>query len=242
MKQKSNIRSGGGGAMNDDKRSTLEETVSLYCGTPMLSEEEDKAVEELLQKQVDDGFVEKCRKLAAEQEKKVWRIGNFYIRKAVGIACCAALCLLLCGFGVAYGYIKSLQVEEKGDHSEVRVTYNDTDSSSRLEVIEEYHEPEWVPDGYRIERTSKKEFSYYICYISSDETDILSYSQYLPWVKMHYGVEGGTKEEVSFGKYEGEYVYDGRLNCLIVTDGYYIYGLTSGKQGKDILIKMLDGQ
>ena len=231
-----------GGEMTDNSRQDLKEIVKAYYGNPTLTPEEAEEVKQLLAKIEASGFKEKCCEIAKKQEKKYWHIGKLVLNKVaciIGIICCFTL---LCGFTVYSVYIKNLRMVNKGDHEEIGYTLDqnaDVKSPKRIEV---YYDPIWVPEGYHIEWAIKHDKDYDILYVSDDENSdyTISYEQILLGMNPHLSTENGEHEEVSFGRYYGEYVDTDNGNFLIVTDGIYVYILISCEDiNKEDLIRML---
>lgn len=232
----------GGGEMTDNSRQDLKEIVKAYYGKPTLTPEEAEEVEQLLSKIEASGFKEKCCEIAKKQEKKYWHIGKLTLSRVaclIGSICCITL---LCGFTVFSVYIKDLRMVNKGDHEEIGYTLDqnaDVKSPKRIEV---YYDPIWVPEGYHIEWAIKHDKDYDILYVSDDENSdyTISYEQILLGMNPHLSTENGKHEEVSFGRYYGEYVDTDNGNFLIVSDGVYVYILISAEDiNKEDLIRML---
>ena len=233
-----------GGGMKNDEGITLKEAVKLYYGDVSLSEEEEKEVDEMLREIEESGFLEKCKEVARqkqkERDKKFVHIGHWCISKVA----CLIIAVIIVGVlgGTAYAavrsHIRSIQVEDKENHSEIDVDYNDFGSS--LSVIEDYYTPNWIPEGYYIESEEKFELEYDIVYIN-DQGDRIFYDQYLPILKAHYSTENFEKEEIQFDEYSGWYAETSTDKYLIVTDGTYLYSLIdiAGNVHKQDLIKML---
>lgn len=228
--------------MTDNSRQDLKEIVKAYYGKPTLTPEEAEEVEQLLSKIEASGFKEKCCEIAKKQEKKYWHIGKLTLSRVaclIGSICCITL---LCGFTVFSVYIKDLRMVNKGDHEEIGYTLDqnaDVKSPKRIEV---YYDPIWVPEGYHIEWAIKHDKDYDILYVSDDENSdyTISYEQILLGMNPHLSTENGKHEEVSFGRYYGEYVDTDNGNFLIVSDGVYVYILISAEDiNKEDLIRML---
>lgn len=227
--------------MRNENGESLEDLVKLYYGETNLTEEEAWKVDEMLQNVEESGFLEKCREVAKEKEKKTVRIGRFRFSK---VACIIiVICIITSLGGNAYAavlnHIKSIEVVDKEDHYEVNVDYNDDGSKGKaMTVIDDYYKPLWVPDGFHIVSESKRDRMYNIVYLSDINNDRIDYAQLLSDVKTYYGAENGTHENISFEDYNGEFVETEEENYLIVTDGNYIYSLI-GNFDKDTFIKML---
>lgn len=227
--------------MRNENGESLEDLVKLYYGETNLTEEEARKVDEMLQNVEESGFLEKCREVAKEKEKKTVRIGRFRFSK---VACIIiVICIITSLGGYAYAavlnHIKSIEVVDKGDHYEVNVDYNDDGSKGKaMTVIDDYYKPLWVPDGFHIVSESKRDRMYNIVYLSDINNDRIDYAQLLSDVKTYYGAENGIHENISFEDYNGEFVETEEENYLIVTDGNYIYSLI-GNFDKDTFIKML---
>jgi len=237
-----NTTDGEGGEMTDNSRQDLKEIVKVYYGKPTLTPEEAEEVEQLLSKIEASGFKERCCEIAKKQEKKYWHIGKLTLSRVaciIGIICCFTL---LSGFTVYSVYIKNLRMENKGDHEEIRYTFDKNADVKSPKTIETYYDPVWVPEGYHIEWAIKHEKRYSVQYVSDDEDSdySISYEQLLPGLNPHLSTENGSHEEVTFGKYYGEYVDTDNGNFLIVTDGVYVYILISDEDiNKDDLIRMI---
>ena len=133
-----------GGEMTDNSRQDLKEIVKAYYGKPTLTPEETKEIEQLLTKIEVSGFKERCCEIAKKQEKKYWHIGKLVLNKMaciIGIICCFTL---LCGFTVYSVYTKNLRMENKGDHEEIRYTFDKNADVKSPKVIETYFDPVWV--------------------------------------------------------------------------------------------------
>lgn len=232
------------GVMKNDEGITLKEAVKLYYGEVSLSEEEEKEVDEMLREIEESGFLEKCKEVARqkqkERDKKFVHIGHWCISK---VACLIIVVIMVVALGgTAYAavrsHIRSIQVEDKENHSEIDVDYNDIDSVSS--IIEDYYTPAWVPEGYYIKSEDKYEQMYTLVYINN-QGDRLYYDQYLPILKAHYSTENYEKEEIQFDEYSGWYAETDPEKYLIVTDGTYLYSLIdiAGNVDKQDLIKML---
>ena len=244
---KSNDRklSGGGYNLNDNVEESEERFTNLdriMYGIPELSEDEEKEIDDMIKEVESTGFVEKCREIARQREKKVIRIGYLCINKAACMIFVICFSTVLIG-GIAYAAvqknIQSIQIKDMGDHSEVDLEYNDT-TGLNLSKIEDYYKPAWIPDGYNIESEYMCDVYYNISYVDSFSSDMIYYSQYLPCAKYHYSTENGKSEKVKFGVYSGEYISTEHETYLIVTDGTYLYSIISGeKLNKETMIKML---
>ena len=227
--------------MRNENGESLEDLVKLYYGETNLTDEEAKEVDDMLREVEESGFLEKCREVAKEKEKKTVRIGRFRFSK---VACIIiVICIITSLGGYAYAavlnHIKSIEVVDKGDHYEVNVDYNDDGSKGKaMTVIDDYYKPLWVPDGFHIVSESKRDRMYNIIYLSDINNDRIDYAQLLSDVKTYYGAENGIHENISFEDYNGEFVETEEENYLIVTDGNYIYCLI-GNFDKDTFIKML---
>lgn len=231
-----------GGEMTDNSRLDLKEVLKVYYGEPDLTPEESKEVEQMISEVKASGFLEKCHEICKKKEKKYWYIGKMAVNKAaclIGAVCCI---FLLCGFTVYSVYIKNLHMENKGDHEEIGYTLDknaDVKSPKRIEV---YYDPAWIPEGYHLESVNKQEKEYTIIFSSDSEEDDFNiyYIQILPGLKHHLSTENGKHEEVTFGRYYGEYVDTDDSSFLIVTDGIYVYILISDEGiNKEDLIRML---
>ena len=228
--------------MTDNSRRDLKEIVKTYYGKPTLTPKETIEVEQLLSKIEASGFKEKCCEIAKKQEKKYWHIGKLTLSRVACIIVGICFITLLCGFTVYSAYIKNLQMVNKGDHEEIRYTFDKNADIKSPKTIETYYDPVWVPEGYHRESINKQEQEYSIIYTSDlDENDYdIYYIQSLPGLKHHLSTENGKHEDVTFGRYYGEYVETDDSSFLIVTDGIYVYILISDEGiNKDDLIRML---
>ncbi|MBR5177419.1 MAG: DUF4367 domain-containing protein [Lachnospiraceae bacterium] len=231
--------------MKENEGITLKEAIKLYYGEVTLSEEEEREVDEMLREIEESGFLEKCKEVARqkqkEREKKFVHIGRWCISKAA----CLIIAVLIVGLlgGTAYAavrsHIREIEVNVNGDHSEVEVHYNDS-TDETLSVIKDYYLPIWVPEGYWLEAEYRlNERHYKVTYVNEDDEDRINYNQYLPAVNIYYGAEEGIHENVSFGKYTGEYIDSQSTHYLIVTDGTYLYSIISKKIDKETMMKMI---
>ena len=233
-----------GGEMKEDKYITLKEVIKMYYGEVTLTEAEEEEVDACLREMEENGFLEKCKEIARqaqkERERKCVRIGRWWINKVA----CLIITVLIVGilgataYAAVRSHIKGIEVNEKADHSEVSVDYNDS-TDEALSTIKDYYIPIWVPDGYYLESEQKNKEKYSITYAEEGDEDIISYIQYLSGVNIYYGAEEGISEKVSFGKYIGEYIESQSTNYLIVTDGTYLYSIISEKIDKETMMKML---
>lgn len=232
-----------GGEMKEDKYITLKEVIKMYYGEVTLTEAEEEEVDACLREMEENGFLEKCKEIARqsqkERERKCVRIGRWWINKVA----CLIITLIVGILGVTTyaavrSHINSIQITDKENHSEIKVEYNDGDST--LSAIEDYYAPNWIPDGYYLSSENKFELEYDIVY-TNNQGDRILYDQYLPTLKSHYSTENYLKEKVEFDEYSGWYVETDPEKYLIVTDGTYLYSLidTTGNIDKQDLIKML---
>ena len=233
----------GGGEMTDNSRQDLKEIVKTYYGKPTLTPKETIEVEQLLSKIEASGFKEKCCEIAKKQEKKYWHIGKLTLSRVACIIVGICFITLLCGFTVVSAYIKSLRMENKGNHEEIRYTFDHNADIKSPETIETYFDPVWVPEGYHLESSTKDLLEYRNRYIA-DDTDVnyrIIYIQGLPYRNYNLSTENGKREVVSFGKYYGEFIVTDRGNYLVVTDGIYIFIIISDEElEKENLIEMLN--
>ena len=227
----------------DEEEYSFKEAIDLYFGKPKLTAEEEKLVDEMLKEMKENGFLEKCKEMIKQREKKVIRIGRLCISKVACVIFVICFSTVLIG-GIAYAAvqknIQSIQIKDMGDHSEVDLEYNDT-TGLNLSKIEDYYKPAWIPDGYYIESEFKFEEGYSIVYSSEESENTIIYQQYLPKARPNYSTENSKPEKVSFGIYTGEFVETNHANYLIVTDGTYIYSLIAYNICKDDLAKMING-
>jgi len=226
--------------MRNENGESLEDLVKLYYGETNLTEEEAKEVDDMLREVEESGFLEKCREVAKEKERKTIRIGRFRLSKVVCIILVVCIITSLGGYAYAavLSHIKNIEVVDKGDHAEVNADYNDGSKGEVLTVIDDYYRPLWVPEGFHIASESKRDRMYNIIYLSDDSNDRIHYSQSLSDVNFYYGAEDGKHEIISFENYSGEFIEDEDDNYLIVTDGTYVYSLI-GNADKDTFIKMM---
>lgn len=229
----------GRGVMKEEEAWTLKDAVRLYYGETKLSEEESKQVDEILLSMEKSGLKEKCQKIALEKEKKIWHIGKLCLNRVACIIFVACIFLISTGFAAYMGYIRKIDVVDKGNHSEVDYTYNEGGDSVKLSSIEDYYKPTWVPAGYRICSEYKNRHDYNANYISEDDRNNIVYNQTLPFINVHFSSEGGIKDDISFGKYNGEFIEKEDYNYLIVTDGVYLYSLI-GALDRASLVKMME--
>ena len=232
----------GGSEMTDNSRPDIKEVLKVYYGEPDLTPEESKEVEQMISEVKASGFLEKCHEICKKKEKKYWYIGKMAVNKAaclIGAVCCI---FLLCGFTVYAVYIKSLHMENKGDHEEIGYILDKNANVKSPKRIEVYYDPVWVPEGYHLKWAIKHDKDYDVLYYSDDEDSDykICYEQILPGINPHLSTENGKHVEVSFGRYSGEYVDTKDSNYLIVTDGIYVYIIISNKDiDKEDLIRML---
>ena len=211
--------------MKEEEAWTLKDAVRLYYGETKLSEEESRQVDEILLSMEKSGLKEKCQKIALEKEKKIWHIGKLCLNRVACIIFVACIFLISTGFAAYMGYIRKIDVVDKGNHSEVDYTYNEGGDSVKLSSIEDYYKPTWVPAGYRICSEYKNRHDYNANYISEDDRNNIVYNQTLPFINVHFSSEGGIKDDISFGKYNE--------NCHIIT---YLYFMPTNK----ILLKFFN--
>ena len=231
-----------GGVEMDEEEYSFKEAIDLYFGKPKLTAEEEKLVDEMLKEMEENGFLEKCKEMIKQREKKMIRIGHLRVSKVACMIFVLCFSIALIG-GIAYAAvqknIQSIQIKDMGDHSEVDLEYNDT-TGLNLSKIEDYYKPAWIPDGYYTMSEYMCDVYYNISYVNSLSNDMIYYCQYLSWVKHHYSTENGKSEQVKFGIYTGEYITTEYETYLIVTDGTYLYSVISEeKMNKETMIKML---
>lgn len=228
----------GGGVVKEEEAWTLKDAVRLYYGETKLSEEESKQVDEILLSMDKSGLKEKCQKIALEREKKVWHIGRLCLNRVACIIFVACIFLTSTGFAAYIGYIRNIEVVDKGDHSEVDYTYYEGSDAVKLSNIKDYYIPTWIPDGYAIDMENKNPQKYSICYVSKENANIIYYHQSLVSVNTYFSTEKGESKDVSFGGFTGQYIETPKVNYLIVTDGEYLYDVI-GDVDKDILEKII---
>lgn len=226
-----------GGEMKTEQGETLKEIVKQYYGAGTSADQ--KTIDECIKNVEARGFLEECRKAVAEQENKRIHIGKLHINKVACVVVVLSIIMFVTGFTIVIKHIKSIQLVNKEDHSEVLFEYNDNPNEKTPNKIKEYYTPAWIPEGYRIISEVKSDHGYYINYESSDGRYQIAYSQTLTMVKQHFSTENGKSESVTFDIYKGEYIETGKSNYLIVTDGTYLYSIIGDVEGKDVLIKML---
>ena len=237
--------------MKEDKGITLKEAIKLYYGEIDLTDTEKEEIDERLRKIEESGFLERCKEVARQSEKKRIHIGRFCISKVACIIFVICLSVTLTG-GVVYAavlsHIRSIKVEDMGDYGKLDIEYNDIaatgevqEKNPALEILD-YYEPAWIPDGYYKETEHMYIKSYSVNYLSKDSDGYIYYSQYTSTAKTYYSTENGRSEQVSFGEYSGEYIETDDSNYLIVTDGTYIYSLIaqSGNIGRQELTEMIE--
>lgn len=237
--------------MKDDKGITLKEAIKLYYGEIDLTDTEKEEIDERLRKIEESGFLERCKEVARQSEKKRVHIWRFCISKVVCIVLAICLSVTLTG-GIVYAavlnYIRSIKVQDMGDHGEIDIDFNNVPATGEaqeknptLEILD-YYEPAWIPEGYYKENEHRYAMSYSIDYLSKDFNKYIYYSQDTSTVKSNYSTENGSSEQVSFGEYSGEYIETDDSNYLIVTDGTYIFSLISQSEnvGRQELIKMIE--
>ena len=236
--------------MKDDKGITLKEAIKLYYGEIDLTDTEKEEIDERLRKIEESGFLERCKEVARQSEKKRIHIGRLCISKVACMIFVICLSVALTG-GIVYAavlnHIRSIKVKDMGDHGELDIEYNDVsatgedqEKNSALEVFN-YYELAWIPDGYSTKSEYKQDMGYSVCLTDTYEHTIL-YRQSLPELNVHYSTENGKSEKVFFGKYKGEYIITEKCNYLIVTDGTYIYSIISSNIEKEEMIKMIKGE
>jgi hypothetical protein len=229
-----------GGEMKTDQGETLKEIVKQYYGAGTSADQ--KTIDECIKNVEARGFLEECRKAVAEQEKKRIHIGRLSINKVACLVCSMCSVILLCGFVAISYYIKGIKLDNKGNHEVIKYDLDPNSNIGKLNKIETYYDPAWVPEGYHIEWAIKHDKDYDILYVSddADSDHTISYEQILPGINPQLSTENGKHEEVSFGRYYGEYVDTDNGNFLIVSDGVYVYILISAEDiNKEDLIRML---
>ena len=228
----------------ENKRYSFKEAIELYYGEPKLTEEEEKVVDEMMKEIEESGFLEKCKEIVREKERererKIIHIGRLKISRVAGLIflVCFISVFGVTAYAAVMSHIRRIEVNEMGDHSEVAVDYN-PENEEELSAIETYYKPAWIPDGYYLESEREYKEKYTITYAEEESDDIIDYKQYLPLINSYYGVEEGIHENISFGKYTGEYIDSDSTHYLIVTDGTYLYSIISEKIDKETMIKML---
>ena len=230
--------------MKEEKDRTIKETVKLYYGETGLTEDEAEKVDDILHSMEVSGFREKCRQSASKKEKSIWHIGSLQVSKAVCLITIVCVNVGICSFSLVMGYINRLKVEEFDNHTEVTFDDRDMNGVEPPKVIENCHEPVWVPEGFEKDYEGRTDTTYAISYRKGNK--FIDYSQIVTWGKTHYGAEHGKRENVVFGEYSGVLIEESKwgdtLYYLIVTDGKYVYDLISSDVDKETLIKMLCGE
>lgn len=227
-----------GGEMKTEQGETLKEIVKQYYGAG--TQADQKTIDECIKNVEAKGFLDECRKVVAEQERKRIHIGKLHINKVACVAVVLSMIMFVTGFTMVIKHIKSIRLTNEEDHSEVLFEYNDNPNEQVPNKIKEYYTPAWIPDGYRIVYEDKGEYIYTITYEKIEGGNQISYIQKLPKGANYYSTENGGREKVSFGKYTGEYAETDSAFYLVVTDGTYLYSLISDIENKDTLINMLD--
>lgn len=227
----------------EDSGESFNQVIKQFYDEPDLSEEEELLVEEMLQNAEKKRIKENCLQIIGEKEtekkNKTIRIGRLHLSR---VACFIIVIIIISAIG-GYAYaavirhIKSIEVKDLKTHGEVEIEYNDNGETVTLDEIEDYYQPVWVPDGYRIDSESKMIHFYKIIY-KSDEFHKIVYQQTLPIADVHYSTEDGEHEKVTFDGFTGEYIETHKSNYLIVTDGVYIYSLI-GNTDKNTMINMM---
>ena len=237
--------------MKEDKGITLKEAIKLYYGEIDLTDTEKEEIDERLRKIEESGFLERCKEVARQSEKKRVHIWRFCISKVACIVLAICLSVTLTG-GIVYAavlnHIRSIKVEDTGDYGKLDIEYNDIaatgeaqENNPTLEILD-YYEPAWIPERYYKETEHRYIMSYSINYRSKYFDGDICYLQYTSSLKSNYSTENGRSEQVSFREYSGEYIETDDENYLIVTDGTYIYSLIAQSKniGKQELIKMIE--
>ena len=249
--------SGGGHKLNDNSHEDSEVEISnlegLFYDVPTLSEEEQKEIDKMIKEVEDKGFKDKFFALAEETERKrknILKIGSLHISKAacmIVIICLATVLLGVTVYAAVRNYIKSIQVEDLDDHSEIEIQYNDVsvmdtveEEKNNIEILE-YYDPTWIPEGYSALSETKDAMINSIVYESAESGYRIVYHQTLPSVKKNYNSINGRHENVKFGIFVGEFIETDKSNYLIVTDGVYLYDIIADNMNKDSLIRMLNG-
>ena len=232
-----------GGDMKQDKEYTMKDAIKMYYGETGLSEADIEKIDERVCDMNKSGLKEKCQEIAYQKKKSIWRIGRLYVSKAACLVTLFCLIVAVGGFTLVRAYIKMLQVKDLGNHAEVEYLSEDLINGDYPKVIEEYFEPVWIPEGYRIYRTVRRDVYYHVEYRNNKGESIL-YMQEVLWGNPYYGAEKIQQEDIEFGKYSGELVIDGRDKryYLIVTDGMYLYGIITSEIDKETIIKMFMGE
>lgn len=227
-----------GGGMRNETTESVKTAIKHYYndGKDIVSDEE---VEEMIRSVESTGFLDKCREVMEKKKKGRIHIGRLSINKVACFICIISSAVLLCGFVALSYYIKGIRLDNKGDHEVIKYDLDPNSNTGKLKKIETYYDPAWVPEGYHLEWAIKHDKEYDVLYYSDDNRFKIRYIQTLPEENYNISTENGKKEDVSFGKYTGEFVESDNSNYLIVTDGTYVYIIMSNNVGKEDLEKML---
>ncbi len=226
-----------------DNEERLSELEMFFYGEPEMSDN-DQVVKEMLHRVESKGIKEKCIRIANKRKESI-HIGRLVLNRAASIALVICLFTVLFGgtavlaYNVISGYISGLNVEEKGDHSETKLEYEDYSQGNTLKEIKDYIEPGWIPDGYLKLSESKKSSEYHIIYESVNGRHQIVYVQTLPSVKGYYGAENGETESVEMEGYTGQFIKTEKESYLIVTDGVYVYSLIADNIKRNDMMSML---
>ena len=224
--------------MRNETAESFKTAIKRYYndGKDIVSDEE---VEEMIRSVESTGFLDKCREVMEKKKKGRIHIGRLSINKVACFICIISSAVLICGFVALSYYIKGIRLDNKGDHEVIKYDLDPNSNTGKLKKIETYYDPAWVPEGYHLEWAIKHDKEYDVLYYSDDNRFKIRYIQTLPEENYNISTENGKKEDVSFGKYTGEFVESDNSNYLIVTDGTYVYIIMSNNVGKEDLEKML---
>lgn len=102
--------------MNTEQGETLKEIVKEYYGAGTFVDQ--KTIDECIKNVETKGFLDECRKVVAEQERKRIHIGRVYINKVACIVAILSVILFASGFAVRLGYMNGINSENNKSHTE----------------------------------------------------------------------------------------------------------------------------
>lgn len=102
--------------MNTEQGETLKEIVKEYYGAGTFVDQ--KTIDECKKNVEAKGFLDECRKVVEEQEKKRIHIGRVHINKVACIVAILSVILLISGFAVRLGYMNGINSEDNKSHTE----------------------------------------------------------------------------------------------------------------------------
>ena len=243
---KTHKNTGGGVEITKSKRVTVKDAIKQYYGDEYIYSEYADEAEKILKQLDHEKIKNKCIREAVNHEKKIWHIGRKAVNKVACILAASFIITVLCGFGYAVvsGYIDSIKVKDKEDHSEIEIRYIDNidwdEETQILTRIEKYYEPTWIPEEYYVLSEAKDSSVNSIIYESSQKGYRIVYHQTVSKVNQYFNSIDGKHEKIEFGNFSGEFIETEKSNYLIVTDGVYLYDLVADNMEKDTLIKMLN--